>query len=172
MQRWNKIKNGSIYFLYLFDAQITKKMLKIGILGGGQLGRMLLQSAANYNVETYVLESGANPPASSLWHHFIQGDIRDYNAVYQFGKKVDVLTIEIENVNLAALFKLEEEGLKIYPRPHALQVIQDKGLQKDFYVKHGISTSKYVLINNKEEILTSGMLMPLVQKLRSGGYDG
>ena len=147
-------------------------MLKIGILGGGQLGRMLLQSAANYNVETYVLESGANPPASSLCHHFIQGDIRDYNAVYQFGKKVDVLTIEIENVNLAALFKLEEEGLKIYPRPHALQVIQDKGLQKYFYIKHGISTSKYVLINNREEILTSNMHLPLVQKLRTGGYDG
>src|ERR1700749_2330290 len=104
--------------------------LRIGILGGGQLGRMLLQSAANYHVEPFMLESGNSPPASSVSQHFIGGDIRDYETVYKFGKQVDVLTIEIEDVNVEALAKLEEEGLKIYPRPSALRIIKDKGLQK------------------------------------------
>jgi 5-(carboxyamino)imidazole ribonucleotide synthase len=88
--------------------------LKIGILGGGQLGRMLLQSAANYHVETYVLESGKNPPASALCHYFIEGDIRDYHTVYAFGKKVDVLTIEIENVNVEALLNSNQKGCASY----------------------------------------------------------
>ena len=148
------------------------KPLRIGILGGGQLGRMLLQTAANYHVETFVLESGTNPPASSLCHHFVEGDIKDYDAVYQFGKLVDVLTIEIENVNLEALFKLEEEGLKIYPRPNALKIIKDKGLQKEFYKQHQIPTSAFHLINRKHELNSYFNFLPMAQKLRNGGYDG
>ena len=147
-------------------------MHRIGILGGGQLGRMLLQNAANYHVETYVLESGTNPPASSLCHHFIEGDIKDYETVYRFGKMVDVLTIEIENVNLEALFRLEEEGLKIYPRPSALKIIKDKGLQKDFYKHNHIPTAEYHLINRKHELNSYFNFLPVAQKLRQGGYDG
>ena len=131
---------------------MKKTPLKIGILGGGQLGRMLLQSAANYHVETFVLESGANPPASSLCHHFIEGDIRDYDTVYAFGKKVDVLTIEIENVNVEALYKLEAEGVKVIPKPSVLHTIKDKGLQKEFYVKNNIPTPDYVLADDRADV--------------------
>ncbi|MCX6199612.1 MAG: 5-(carboxyamino)imidazole ribonucleotide synthase [Bacteroidetes bacterium] len=147
-------------------------MQKIGILGGGQLGRMLLQNAANYHVTTYVLESGKKPPASSLCHYFIEGDIKDYETVYAFGKLVDTLTIEIENVNLEALFKLEEEGLKLFPRPHALKIIKDKGLQKEFYKQHHIPTSEFYLIEHKYELNSYLNFLPLAQKLRNGGYDG
>jgi 5-(carboxyamino)imidazole ribonucleotide synthase len=148
------------------------KPLRIGILGGGQLGRMLLQSAANYHVETYVLESGHNPPASSLAQHFVEGNIKDYDTVYRFGKMVDVLTIEIEHVNLDALFKLEEEGLKIYPRPSALKIIKDKGLQKQFYTDNGIPTSAFVLTTDKADLENHKAFLPAAHKLRSGGYDG
>jgi len=146
--------------------------LRIGILGGGQLGRMLLQSAANYHVETFILESGDNPPASSVSHHFMDGDIRNYETVYKFGKQLDVLTIEIEDVNLEALVKLEEEGLKIYPRPSALRIIKDKGLQKEFYKLHHIPTSEFHLIHRKHELNSHINFLPVAQKLRSGGYDG
>lgn len=146
--------------------------LKIGILGGGQLGRMLLQSAANYHVETFVLESGKNPPASSLCHYFIEGDIRDYDTVYNFGKKVDVLTIEIENVNVDALYTLETEGVRVIPKPKVLHTIKDKGLQKDFYVLSNIPTSDYLLTNGKEDVKQHISFLPAAHKLRTGGYDG
>ncbi len=147
-------------------------MVKIGILGGGQLGRMLLQAAANYNTETFVLEAGKNPPASSLCHYFVEGDIRDFDTVYKFGKLVDVLTIEIENVNLDALFKLEEEGINIIPRPAALQIIKDKGRQKEFYKNHQIPSAPYHLIEHKYELNNYLNFLPVAQKLREGGYDG
>jgi len=149
-----------------------QRALRIGILGGGQLGRMLLQSAANYHVETYVLEQGNNPPASSVSHHFVDGDIRNFDTVYKFGKQVDVLTIEIEDVNLEALVKLEEEGLKIYPRPLALRTIKDKGLQKEFYKLHKIPSSEFHLIHRKHELNSHINFLPVAQKLRNGGYDG
>ena len=154
------------------NAVLMKGPLRIGILGGGQLGRMLLQSAANYHVETFVLESGNNPPASSVSHHFVGGDIRDFETVYKFGKQVDVLTIEIEDVNIEALVKLEEEGLKIYPRPSALRIIKDKGLQKEFYKLHNIPTSEFHIIHRKHELHSYINFLPVAQKLRSGGYDG
>ena len=109
-------------------------MTKAGILGGGQLGRMLLQEAVNYPVETWVLENDADCPAAHLCHHFVKGNIRSFDDVYAFGKNLDVLTIEIENVNLEALEKLESEGLKIFPNPASLKIIRDKILQKQFYV--------------------------------------
>ncbi|HWB62197.1 MAG TPA: 5-(carboxyamino)imidazole ribonucleotide synthase [Chitinophagales bacterium] len=146
--------------------------LKIGILGGGQLGRMLLQNAANYHVETWVLELGKTPPASSLCHRFVEGDIKDYQTVYNFGKQVDVLTIEIEHVNLEALFVLEKEGLKVFPTPAALKIIKDKGLQKEFYEKQGIPTAPFRHISRKHEMNNHLSFLPVAQKLRSGGYDG
>ena len=101
-------------------------MKKAGILGGGQLGRMLLQAAANYPVETYVMEKDADCPAAHLCHHFIKGDITSFEDVYQFGKALDAITIEIESVNLEALEKLEAEGVKVYPTPAALKIIKNK----------------------------------------------
>jgi 5-(carboxyamino)imidazole ribonucleotide synthase len=148
------------------------KTLRIGILGGGQLGRMLLQAATKYKVETFVLETGKNPPAASLCNHFIEGDIKDFDTVYKFGKRVDVLTIEIENVNNEALDLLEKEGLKVYPSPAALKIIKDKGLQKQFYKNHHIPTAGFYLINHKYELNSYLSFLPLALKLRSGGYDG
>jgi len=104
--------------------------MKVGILGGGQLGRMLLQAAANYTVETYLLEHAPNAPAAHLCHHFTNGDIKDFDTVYNFGKNLDAITIEIENVNTAALEKLEKEGIKIYPTPSAIKTIRNKNSTK------------------------------------------
>src|SRR5437764_3632929 len=101
-------------------------MQKVGILGGGQLGRMLLQAAANYPVETFLMESDADCPSAHLSHHFTKGDIKDFDAVYDFGKNLDGVTIEIENVNVEALEKLEQEGVKIFPKPAVLQIIKNK----------------------------------------------
>ena len=99
-------------------------MQKIGILGGGQLGRMLLQAAANYPVETFLLENDAECPAAHLCHQFTKGDIKDFDAVYNFGKGLDAITIEIENVNVEALEKLEVEGVKVFPKPSVLKTIK------------------------------------------------
>ena len=147
-------------------------MEKAGILGGGQLGRMLLQAAANYPVETFVMENDQDCPAAHLCKHFIKGDIRDYNDVYNFGKQVDVLTIEIENVNLEALEQLEKEGLRIYPRPATLRIIRDKVLQKQFYKANELPTSDFVVTTNKTDLNTHSSYLPAVHKLAMGGYDG
>ncbi|MCX6319905.1 MAG: 5-(carboxyamino)imidazole ribonucleotide synthase [Bacteroidetes bacterium] len=145
---------------------------KAGILGGGQLGRMLLQAAANYPVETYVLENDAECPAAHLCHHFELGDIRDFDAVYTFGKKVDVLTIEIENVNVEALEKLEAEGLKIIPRPSVLRTIKNKILQKQYYQQHQIPGAPFIITQNREELAQHADFLPAVHKIGEGGYDG
>lgn len=147
-------------------------MLKAGILGGGQLGRMLLQAAANYPVETFVLENDAGCPAAHLCHHFVKGDIRNYDDVYRFGKSLDVITIEIESVNEDALEKLEAEGVKIYPRPSALKTIKDKILQKQFYSEHAIPTAPFVITQSKKELQQHIDFLPAVHKLGKGGYDG
>lgn len=147
-------------------------MKKIGILGGGQLGRMLLQAAANYPVETYVMENDAACPAAHLCDHFIKGDIRNYDAVYQFGKGLDAISIEIENVNADALEQLEKEGVSVYPKPSALKTIKNKILQKKFYKDHQIPTSDFVITNNIEELNAQTSFLPAVHKLGEGGYDG
>ena len=123
-------------------------MLKVGILGGGQLGRMLLQAAANYPVETHVLENDPDCPAAHLCHHFTQGDIRDANDVYNFGKGLNALIIEIESVNEDALEKLESEGVAIYPKPSALRIIKNKITQKQFYKENGIPTASFHRYDN------------------------
>lgn len=147
-------------------------MKKAGILGGGQLGRMLLQEAANYPVETWVLENDPGCPAAHLCHHFVHGSIQDYETVLDFGRKVDCLTIEIEHVNVDALEQLESEGLPIYPRPAALRIIQDKILQKAFYTQYEIPTAPFHIIANAAELSRHAHFLPAVQKLGKGGYDG
>jgi 5-(carboxyamino)imidazole ribonucleotide synthase len=146
--------------------------LKLGILGGGQLGKMLLQVAANYPVVTCVLENDPNCPSAKLCTEFQQGNINDFDTVYAFGKKVDVLTIEIEHVNVAALHQLKKEGLTIIPSPECLEIIKDKGIQKDFYTKNNIPTSAYFHVENKAAILAKEISFPFVQKINTGGYDG
>ena len=147
-------------------------MQKIGILGGGQLGRMLLQAAANYPVETWVLENDAECPAAHLCHHFIKGNIKDFDAVYQFGKGLDAITIEIENVNVEALEKLEAEGVKVFPSPSVLKTIKNKILQKEYYTQHSIPTSAYVITQNMAALKEQESFLPAVHKIGEGGYDG
>lgn len=146
--------------------------MKVGILGGGQLGRMLLQAAANYVVETFVLENDANCPAAHLCHHFMKGDITDFETVYQFGKDLDALTIEIESVNIEALEKLENEGVKIYPKPSAIRIINNKIIQKQFYQTHLIPSSPFVVTHNRETLHSLEHFFPAVHKVGQGGYDG
>ena len=147
-------------------------MKKIGILGGGQLGRMLLQAAANYPVETFVLENDDYCPAAHLCHHFTKGDIKDFNAVYAFGKNLDALTIEIENVNIDALEKLEAEGVKIYPKPSVLRIIKNKILQKQYYKDNQIPTADFIITADKQELNQHENFLPAVHKIGEGGYDG
>ena len=146
--------------------------MKAGILGGGQLGRMLLQAAANYTVETFVLENDPHCPAAHLCHNFILGDITSFDDVYAFGKKVDVLTIEIENVNIEALEKLEAEGVKVIPKPSAIKIIKNKIKQKGFYQVNEIPTSDFVVTHTKESLPHHHAFLPAVHKLGEGGYDG
>jgi 5-(carboxyamino)imidazole ribonucleotide synthase len=158
--------------VYYLHSEIKKNILKAGILGGGQLGKMLLQAAANYPVETYVLENDKNCPAAHLCHHFHEGDIRSFDDVYKFGKGLDAITIEIESVNEAALEKLEAEGVKIYPRPAALKVIKNKILQKQFYREHEIPTAPFIITQNLEELKQKADFIPAAHKIGLGGYDG
>lgn len=148
----------------------------IGILGGGQLGKMLLEAAMPMGLNVHVMESDMGCPAYPYAPHFTQGDIRDYQAVVDFGRRVDVLTIEIENVNLDALRTLAEEGVEVFPSPDALTIIKDKGLQKDFYKAKNIPTAPYTLFSDehalRQAILAGDIALPIVQKLRTGGYDG
>jgi 5-(carboxyamino)imidazole ribonucleotide synthase len=147
-------------------------MLKAGILGGGQLGRMLLQAAVNYPVETFVLENDPECPAAHLCDHFTKGDIKNFDAVYAFAKGLDVLTIEIENVNIEALEKLEEEGVKVYPKPSVLKIIKNKIFQKEYYKSNEIPSPEFIITNNLEELKKAGDFLPAVHKLGEGGYDG
>lgn len=147
-------------------------MLKAGILGGGQLGRMLLQAAANYPVETYVLENDAQCPSAHLCHHFTLGDIRDYETVYRFGKGLDLLTIEIESVNVDALEQLEQEGVRVFPKASALRTIKNKIDQKAYYRQHQIPTSDFVITQNRDELKAQAAFLPAAHKLGMGGYDG
>jgi 5-(carboxyamino)imidazole ribonucleotide synthase len=147
-------------------------MIKAGILGGGQLGRMMLQEAANYPVETWVMENDEHCPAAHLCNHFVKGDIRNFDVVLAFGRQLDCLTIEIEHVNVEALEQLEEEGLRIYPKPSALRIIQDKILQKQFYTAHDIPTAPYHIVEGNSQIHQHFNFLPAVQKLGKGGYDG
>lgn len=145
---------------------------KLGILGGGQLGRMLIQEAVNFNIHISVLDPAVNAPCADLANNFVVGNFNDYQTVLDFGKTVDVLTIEIEHVNIEALEELERLGKKVFPTPQALRTIQDKGLQKQFYKANNIPTAPFHLIDNAEDALLFKEKGPFMQKLRKGGYDG
>jgi 5-(carboxyamino)imidazole ribonucleotide synthase len=149
---------------------------KLGILGGGQLGKMLLTETRKFDIQTLVLEPSEEAPARYSCNAFYKGSLMDFDTVYQFGKMVDLLTIEIENVNLDALDKLEEEGLPIYPSPKTLRLIQNKGKQKDYYVSNDIPTSlhqRFVDLNDLRNALAKDELeFPFVWKCAQFGYDG
>jgi len=145
---------------------------KLGILGGGQLGRMLLTETQKFDIFTSILENATDAPCAEIANEFILGNIKDYDDVYQFGKTVDVLTIEIEHVNIDALLQLEKEGLQIYPQPKVLQIIQHKGLQKDFYKKHHIPTANYQRFESVKEIENTTLNYPFIWKTAQFGYDG
>lgn len=145
---------------------------KLGVLGGGQLGRMLIQDAISWNIPVHTLDPDPEAPCKAISHHFTNGNLNDFDTVYAFGKSVDVLTIEIEHVNVDALEKLEAEGLPVFPQPHILRTIQDKGLQKLFYRDNNIPTADFVLVERKADIAQHAANFPFMQKLRKGGYDG
>ena len=146
--------------------------LHIGLLGGGQLGRMLLQAAANFNLNVSVLDPDAQAPCKHLCQSFTQGSLTDYDTVYRFGKACDLITIEIENVNTAALRQLVSEGCRVYPDPELIELIQDKGLQKQFYQSHRIPSPDFFIIDRRDQISRFTAYFPFFQKLRKGGYDG
>ncbi len=147
-------------------------IMKVGILGGGQLGRMLLQAAANYTVETFVLENDAECPSAHLCHHFTKGDITNFNEVYSFGKGLDAITIEIENVNIEALEKLAQEGVKVYPSPAVIRIIKNKIIQKQFYKDNEIPSPPFLVTQHKKELGALINFLPAVHKIAEGGYDG
>ena len=147
---------------------------KLGILGGGQLGKMLLAETRKFDIQTYILDPNKEAPSQFGATEFFIGDLMDFDAVYQFGKKVNLLTIEIENVNLDALDKLESEGLHVFPSPKTLRLIQNKGTQKDFYVANNIPTSSFEKFQNLENLKSKfqNLKLPFVWKCTQFGYDG
>ncbi len=146
--------------------------LRLGILGGGQLGRMLIQQAINYNVTVKVLDPDREAPCRKLCDEFVTGSLNDYETVYAFGKKVDLLTIEIEKVNVDALEQLEKEGVVVYPQPRVIRLIQDKGLQKQFFKENDIPTADFQIIASPKDLQNATIPFPYIQKLRRDGYDG
>ena len=149
---------------------------KLGILGGGQLGKMMLYETRKWDVFTKVLDASADAPSRMSCNEFVLGSLLDFDTVYNFGKDVDILTIEIENVNLDALEKLEDEGVKVYPQPNALRIIQNKAKQKLFYVDNNIPTADFqrfaYLSEIEDSIGNGGLKFPFVWKVAQFGYDG
>jgi 5-(carboxyamino)imidazole ribonucleotide synthase len=146
--------------------------LKLGILGGGQLGRMLIQEAINYNLTTYVLDPDPDAPCKDIANRFECGAITDFDTVYSFGKKADIITIEIEKVNIEALEQLEKEGKIVYPQARVIRLIQDKGVQKQFFKENDIPTAPFQLVNNKADLSSGNFPFPYILKQRKDGYDG
>nr|WP_121273101.1 5-(carboxyamino)imidazole ribonucleotide synthase [Pedobacter schmidteae] len=146
--------------------------LKLGILGGGQLGRMLIQEAINYNLTTLVLDPDTDAPCKHIANYFECGSITDFDTVYNFGKKADIITIEIEKVNIEALEQLEKEGKQVYPQSRVIRLIQDKGVQKQFFKENNIPTAAFQLVNSRADMLNSNFAFPYILKQRKDGYDG
>ena len=148
----------------------------LGILGGGQLGKMMLYETRKFDITTHVLDSSLEAPCRIACDHFTQGDLMDYDTVYTFGKKVDILTFEIEGVNIEALEALEKEGKKVYPSSKTLRNIQDKGVQKKFYDTHKIPTAPFSVFETiakvKKAVGSGELKLPFVWKSCTGGYDG
>jgi len=148
----------------------------LGILGGGQLGKMMLYETRKFDITTHVLDPSSEAPCRIACDHFTQGDLMDYDTVYTFGKKVDILTFEIEGVNIEALEALEKEGKKVYPSSKTLRNIQDKGVQKKFYDTHKIPTAPFsvfeTILQVKKAVTSGELKLPFVWKICTGGYDG
>jgi len=145
---------------------------RLGMVGGGQLGRMFIQEAINFDVQVHSLDPDPEAPCKTIATSFTVGSLNDYDTLYNFGLDKDVITVEIENVNIEALERLEAEGKKVFPQPRILKIIQDKGLQKQFYLDNNIPTAPFELVENKSEINSHLTSFPFMQKLRKGGYDG
>ena len=148
----------------------------LGILGGGQLGKMLLTETRKFDITTKVLDPSPDAPCLIACNTFVQGNLTDFNTVYNFGKDVEVLTIEIENVNVEALEKLQTEGVKVYPSPQTIKNIQNKATQKQFYATHGIPTAPFQVFQNTESLKKAinelQLSLPFVWKSARFGYDG
>ncbi|MEY4383475.1 MAG: 5-(carboxyamino)imidazole ribonucleotide synthase [Bacteroidota bacterium] len=145
---------------------------KIGLLGGGQLGRMLLQAAIDLDFQIDCLDPDPQASCHTLAHQFVNGSFKDFDTVYQFGQNKDIVTIEIEHVNIEALEKLEKEGVKVYPQPKLLRMIQDKRLQKSFFKENGFPTADFRLTENQSDLAQNIDFLPAFHKLGKGGYDG
>jgi len=146
--------------------------VRVGVLGGGQLGRMFIQKAIDFNIDVAVMDPDGHAPCSTICAGFQKGDFNNYDDVLRFGANCDVITVEIEHVNVDALEALERMGKKVFPQPRVLRIIQDKGLQKEFYRLNSIPTSEFRLVSNKNEITNFPEMFPVMQKLRTSGYDG
>jgi len=148
----------------------------LGILGGGQLGKMILDVSNRWGLKVFVLDSNIECPSSKLCSKFFVGDLMDYDSVVQFGENVDLITIEIENVNVDALKFLESKGKKVFPQPRVIEIIQDKSKQKEFYINNGIPTSSFRSCNGIEELkdlISKGEISyPFIWKASKMGYDG
>ena len=148
----------------------------IGILGGGQLGKMTLEVSNKWGIKIYILDPDENCPSKSLCNKFFQGDLMDFNTVYNFGKEVDIITIEIENINVEALEQLKKENKIVYPQPQVLKIVQDKSLQKEFYFNNNIPSTPFKIFNSKDEIKKflskEGRSYPFIWKSSKMGYDG
>jgi 5-(carboxyamino)imidazole ribonucleotide synthase len=151
---------------------IQPDKIRIGVLGGGQLGRMMIQSAINLNLPICCIDPDPNAPCKNIATEFKVGNLNDFDTVYAFGQDKDIITIEIENVNVDALKKLQSEGKKVFPQPEVIELIKDKGLQKLFYKENNIPSPGFFLIKDKSEIAQYAAHFPFFQKMRTGGYDG
>lgn len=172
---WVKI---AVIFAPMNGTNFTKSILfehtnqRLGLLGGGQLGRMMIQAAISYNIDVHVLDGDENAPCKSIATTFTHGSIVDYQTVLDFGQDKDVITVEIENVNIDALEELQKQGKKVYPQPHVLRTIKDKGIQKQFYLDNNLPTAPFLFVNSLEEIRQNASFLPAANKIRTGGYDG
>lgn len=151
---------------------MTDQLTNIGILGGGQLGRMLIQSAIDFNLEISILDPDPCAPCSLIAHSFVHGEFTDYQTVLDFGRNCQLVTIEIENVNTEALKQLVLEGTRVWPQPEIIELIQDKCLQKKFFQDHNIPTAEFVLVEDSKEALGYEHMLPAFFKLGKSGYDG
>lgn len=156
--------------------EIFSTSFTLGILGGGQLGKMLLYETRKYDIKTMILDPSAAAPARQGCDDFFQGDLMDFDTVYRFGKQVQVLTVEIEHVNIKALEKLEQEGVLVHPSAKILSIIQDKSVQKQFFEQHEIPTASFVKFDCVDQLKTAlynrVIAMPFVWKSARFGYDG
>lgn len=145
---------------------------RIALLGGGQLGRMFVENALRYNSLVKVLDPDAQCPCAGIVDRFVQGHFNDRDTVLRFAQDADVVGIEIEHVSVEALDELKQQGKRVIPDPEVLRIIQDKGLQKQFYLDHGIPTAGFRLIDDPSDIASHAELLPAFLKSRTGGYDG